>query len=330
MKRGFGFIIILMLLCLIGLYKTYEKKFIEPNLDKELKEQATPEYLTQKILKALKNNNLQEANIYKNLADYLNIELNSSIINRLENENSYINSKIRDIKSFTKGFFTGEMSDTSSLVGSIVSDMTVVGDIRDIYIQTDKMYQNKEYDKFTLGLSIIGVALTATTILTIGGTTSTKVGISILKVAKKSGSLTKSFSRILVKSLNKTINFKKIDFSNLKSIHKAINQRELIRLEKNLNNINNIKKYTSTVHTLNLLKYVKDEKDLHKVTKIVQKYKKNSIGVLKVLGKSALRGGKWVVKVSMEFIYFLIGFLISFLMFIFTLVSFYKKFRASS
>ena len=197
-----------MLLSMIGIYQTYEKKFVKPDIDKELKQKATKSFLEKKIKTALLKNNIQDANVYKNLADFLNIKLHPSITEVLQKENSYLNNA----KDFANGFFSGKISSSTSLAGSIVSDFTVVGDARDIYTQTNKIHQNKPYDKVTLGLSIIGVALTATTILSAGETAPIKAGVSILKGAKKSGKLTKSFSKILTKQLDNTIILKKIKY----------------------------------------------------------------------------------------------------------------------
>ena len=310
MKTKLNLIIFLaMFLSLIGISQTYEKKFVKPNIDKELKQKATKSYLTKKIKEALKKNNIKEANIYKNLANMLNISLNQNLLKTIEGKNTFL----KDTKDFASGFLSGKIENQSSFIGSVVSDFTVVGDARDIYIQTKKINQNKEYDKFTLGLSIVGVALTATTILSAGGTVPAKVGVSILKGAKKSGKLTKSFSKVITKQIDKTINLKKIKFTDFKSFKKAINQKELTRLEKILYKLNTIKKETSTLDTIRLLKYIDNENDLKKITKLAHKYKKNTVGVLKVLGKSALRSGKWVVDFSLKLLSFIGVFLVTLL-----------------
>jgi len=310
----------LFVLCLYGVYANYETKIVEVNLDNKLKKIATKNYLEKKIAYALQNKNIEEANIYKNLADYLHNDINPLILKKLEIENSTINTYIRNTTNFTKGFLSGDFSDGASLAGSITSDMTVVGDVRDIYREGSKMRQNKDYDKFTLGLSILGVGLTATTLLSAGATTPAKVGTSLLKSAKKSGKLTKSFSKIISKDLEKVINkraLKKVDFSNIstlrKSLKQATNQKKLAHLEKILLKLNKIKKQTSTTQTLKLLKYIEDEKDLTKVAKLSKKYKKNTLAVFKVLGKGALKTTKEVINYTTKFLGFLVGAIVTLL-----------------
>ena len=310
----------LFILCLYGVYTNYETKIVEINLDNKLKKIATKNYLEKKIIFALQNEDIEEANLYKNLADYLHVSISPVIVKKLALENSTINTYIRNTKNFTKGFLSGNFSDASSLAGSITSDMTIVGDIRDIYREGSKMRQNKEYDKFTFGLSILGVGLSATTLLSAGATTPVKVGTSLLKSAKKSGKLTKSFSKIISKDLEKVINkkaLKKVDFSSISTLRKtlkqAINQKKLAHLEKILLKLNKIKKQTSTTQTLKLLKYIEDEKDLTKVVKLSKKYKKNTLAVFKVLGKGALKTTKEVINYTTKFLGFLVGAIVTLL-----------------
>ncbi len=325
MKTKLNLIVfIMMVISFLGIKHNYGKTFMEPNIDKELKKVVTKNYIDKKIYNSLSNKNIEEALIYKNLATYLHIEVDPILIKILNQKTSPLNSTIRDTKDFSYGFFTGNTSNTASLGGSITSDMTVIGDIRDIYKQTTNILEHKQYNKFTLGLSVIGVTLTATTIFSDGGTAPLKIETSILKSAEKSGKITKSFSKIISKQLDKTINLKilkKIDYTDFKtlkaSLNSAINQEELIKLEKLLSKLSNIKKQTSTIDTLKLLKYIDNEKDLTKIVKLSKKYKQNTIGVFKVLGKSALKSGKYVVKYTKKLITFIFLFITSLLWFLF-------------
>jgi len=78
------------------------------------------------------------------------------------------------------------------------------------------------------------------------------------------------------------------------------------------------------------MKYIDNEKDLKAVLKLSNKYKKNTKGVLKVLGKSALRGSKFVLKKSAKFIYYLYGLVASIIGFIVSLVGFIFTIRRVS
>ena len=288
MKKVFVAIFIIFLS--LKLFESISYKTIDT--DSLLKEKATKTYLAKKIDTALKKGNLDEAKIYINLAKMLHITLPSNLYERYNKQDTILH----DLKDFGYGFLTGDAKNSKQLAGAIASDFTVIGDIRDITREGEKYLQNRPYDEFVLGISIVGVGLTLTTISSAGSTTPLKVGASILKVAKRTGKLTKSFTKTIMTKLSKTYDkrlLKKMDF-------KSINFEPIKPIFKNLNKI---EKNTSYSDTLYLLKYIKDEKDLTKVTKLSQKYGKNTKAVLKVLGESALKGAKKVLVYTKDAIY---------------------------
>ena len=63
------------------------------------------------------------------------------------------------------------------------------------------------------------------------------------------------------------------------------------------------------------MKYVDNEKDLNKIVKLSTKYNKNTAGVLKILGKGALKSGKIVIKFTNLLIGEIIIFFLSILAF---------------
>ena len=63
------------------------------------------------------------------------------------------------------------------------------------------------------------------------------------------------------------------------------------------------------VDTISLLKYVDTPKELKQIGKISKTYKVNTTGVMKVLGKGALRVGKSVIKITAKLIWGVLGLL---------------------
>ncbi len=282
-----------------GIYTIkYEKKVYYKDLDVALKEKATKGYLDKKILDAINNDQVDDAVMYKNLAEYLGITLDPETLSSIEKNNDFLSSSWRNAKHFGQGFFSGESEDMAGLSGSIVSDMTVYGDLRDMSKEGSKFANDEPYDKVIFGMAAIGVGLSASQLFSFGSTTPAKVGASIVKAAKKTGKLSKSFIAIVTAKLSKAIDFKKlkqIDYTSVAAVKK-----ETKRISKSLNNsfirkafknINTIKKDTgSYADTIALLKYVDDPKDLQKVVNVSKKYKKNTKAVFKVLGRGVVRG----------------------------------------
>jgi len=306
---------------------TYATKTQEPNIDAELKQVATKEYLENKITEALKEDKIEDAKSYINLANYLNIPINSELKKRIKKEGALLPSSIRKAKEFVKGFITGKSETAASLGGSVVSDFTVVGDLRDTYKEGSRYIQGKDYNKFLLNISLVGLAITASTYVSLGATAPLKTGEAVVKTAYKSGKLTKGFINILDKKFSKSIDLKLIknlDFSSFKSfknssraVIKSINPQPFKTLFKQLGTI---KSNTSYIDSVKLLKYANSEKDLVKIVKISDKYKNNTLGVFKVLGKRVFRAGKIVVKYTSKFILNIVGFLLSIIGFFITLL----------
>jgi len=86
-------------------------------------------------------------------------------IEELENELNY--TFFEKIKSFTwDGVIKGEVYDSYSGMAAVLSDMCLVGDLRDLAIQSWKYFTDDSgMDKVILGLSVAGIGLSSTTFL---------------------------------------------------------------------------------------------------------------------------------------------------------------------
>ncbi|MFC1826294.1 hypothetical protein ACFLYZ_02750, partial [Thermodesulfobacteriota bacterium] len=79
-------------------------------------------------------------------------------LKRIENDLEYKTNE--KIKSFAKGAVKGEVYDTYSGVGAISADLCVVGDLRDLGIQSWKyLIDNPDFDAVVMILSSVGVIL---------------------------------------------------------------------------------------------------------------------------------------------------------------------------
>jgi len=283
---------------LIGIYNiTYEKKVYYKDLDLALKEKATKGYLDQKIISAINSDKFDDAVMYQQLADYMGISLSYHTLKEIEDHSGFLEESWRNSKDFSWGFLTGKADNFAGISGSIASDMTVYGDLRDLSIEGKKFASNEPYDKIILGMSAIGIGLTASQFLSAGSTTPLKVSASVVKVAKKMKYLSRSFIDIVSSKLSKAIDFKrlkKVDFTSVESIRKAskyiAKSLDNSFIRKAFKNIGTIKANTSVADTIGLLKYVDDPKDLQRVANISKKYKTNTKAVFKVLGKRIIKG----------------------------------------
>ena len=90
---------------------------------------------------------------------------------------------------FVHGLWTGEPSDLASLAGTAFGDLFVFGDIRDAAREGTRYLSGEHYDPWILGLAGVGLAITAATYATAGTTAPERVGLSLVKAARRSGRL---------------------------------------------------------------------------------------------------------------------------------------------
>lgn len=90
---------------------------------------------------------------------------------------------------FVHGLWTGEPTDLASFAGTAAGDLFVFGDIRDAAREGTRYLMGKRYDPWLLGLAGAGIAITAATYASAGITAPERVGLSVVKAARRSGRL---------------------------------------------------------------------------------------------------------------------------------------------
>jgi hypothetical protein len=90
---------------------------------------------------------------------------------------------------FVHGLWTGEPTDIASLAGTAFGDLFVFGDIRDAAREGTRYLTGRQYDPWILGLAGAGIAMTAATYASFGATAPERVGVSLVKAARRTGRL---------------------------------------------------------------------------------------------------------------------------------------------
>lgn len=112
------------------------------------------------------------------------------------------------LKDAAKGVWKGKGACTESLVSATVSDFLVVGDVRDLVWGAVNEYYGEGRDRFTMALAGAGVLLAGATVGSGGGTAPVKGSVSLLKLAKRMGKLTKPLQDALAKLLKVCVRLK--------------------------------------------------------------------------------------------------------------------------
>ena len=142
------------------------------------------------IESALKANDADLAQSFVDLARDRNVTIDPALAARVADANSAQAAAARAAGSFAQGFIVGEPQDVVGLAGTALGDLFVFGDIRDAIREGSRMAQGEPADELVLGLAGVGIALTAGTYATLGTGAPARVGLSVLKAARKTGRMT--------------------------------------------------------------------------------------------------------------------------------------------
>ncbi len=181
------------------------------------------------IKQMLEEGDIDDAQMLVEIAREHGHEIPEELLERTQE--SYFEFGFRNAFDIYNGAITGEITNAASIVGVLASDYVGYGDLRDIWIQGNRLAKGYDYDKITLGFALVGASTTAliagtsaATVTTSGGATpvtapaialatSVDTGASIIKTANKMRKLSKP----LVKHLTK-ISGELVDVKPLKEV----------------------------------------------------------------------------------------------------------------
>lgn len=277
----------------------------DPFIKAELAQKTSGGDLSHRIDRALDEGLYDDAVMYADIADYMGVAIEPGTGARLAQEKTLGRTVARNTGSFLEGFVSGEGNDTASFMGALTSDLTVVGDVRDIGSEGTKLINGEEYSQLILGLSVVGLAATTATVATGGGALPARIGVSLLKISKKAGTLTVRFTREMARLLGEAVNFEKFR-SMLKGINLADSSAtrhavidyaggvSTAKLAPVLADVAALQKSVGPAETVRLMKYVEKTDDLAHLSKMSGKLGKKTRGIAELTGKTSLRAFKTV------------------------------------
>ena len=143
----------------------------------------------------------------------------------------------------SRGAITGEAESNVALAGAVVADLFVIGDIRDLIIQSWRWSKGEPTDPVIAALSGLGLALTLMP--------SADVGAALLKAGRRAGAMSARFARSLLRLGNRGG-----DMRRLGAV--ATDARRLAR-------------QTDAATTLRILRHVEHPADLALATRLTRR-----------------------------------------------------------
>lgn len=148
------------------------------------------------LAKALSEQDIELARSLLILAEEQGVALSPQWQEQVAAQETWTATARRNSEDIWQGISTGRADSGVGLAAATVSDFTLFGDVRDV-IQQSLLWP--EHDPVLLALAGTGLGLTAATVASGGGAAPVKVGLSLVKVARKSGRISKNLGRQLTR-----------------------------------------------------------------------------------------------------------------------------------
>jgi len=248
---------------------------------------------------ALAAKDVDLARSFVELAQERNVALDPELVKKVEDARAAADTTSAKATAFARGFITGEPDDMVSLAGTALGDLFVFGDIRDAVREGSRWAAGEKVDQLVLGLSAVGLAITAGTYASLGVGAPARVGLSVVKAARKTGRLGARLGEWITRSMRDAVEWsalrKTLAGASLTAPAVAVRgAREAVKIEKAgglmtlVKDVGRIQTKAGTQGALDALKLAETPKEVGRVAKLAEKQGGKTRAVLKFLGRGAI------------------------------------------
>jgi hypothetical protein len=168
----------------------------------------SPPVAQTEIESALAAGDAELATSFLELAQDRGIAVNLDLAARVDAANGTGPQVVRAAMSFGQGLITGAPDDLAGLAGTATGDLFVFGDIRDAVREGVHAARGEPVDELILGLAGAGIAVTAGTYATLGTGAPARVGLSLVKAARRTGRLAAPAAEWMTRSVREVVDTK--------------------------------------------------------------------------------------------------------------------------
>jgi hypothetical protein len=267
--------------------------------DRKLARSFNSEAASREIEAALAADDAELARSFVELARDRNVRLDPDLIAKVDEAVEKASSALKTAENFTRGLIVGEPDDMVSLAGTALGDLFVFGDIRDAIREGSRYAQGKEVDPLILGLSAVGIAITAGTYASLGTGAPARVGLSLVKAARKTGRISARMAESVARTLRSVVDTPALRkaFDGASATSPAMTARavrEAVKIEKAddlfrlTRNVGEVQAKAGTRAALDGLKISDSPREMARVAKLAEKQGGKTRAVLKFLGRGAI------------------------------------------
>jgi len=251
------------------------------------------------IRAALAANDPELAASFLELARDRNVPVAPVLVAQVEAANTTTANATRMAGSLGRGLVFGETDDVAGLVGTTISDLFVIGDIRDAAREGTHLATGEPVDELVLGLAGVGLAVTAGTYVSLGAGAPARVGLTVIKAARKTGRMSASMAQWVGRSLRETVDLPALkravgNFSPLQPTLAVRAARDAVKLDRSeglvrlVGDVGSVQSKAGTRAALDGLKLAEGPQDVAKVAKLAEKKGGKTRAILRMFGRGAI------------------------------------------
>ena len=236
---------------------------------------------------------------FVDLARAQGIAVDPDLAQRIEATNSTTARSARAAGSFAHGFVTGEPEDAVGFAGTAVGDLMAFGDIRDAVREGSRLASGEQADELVLGLACVGLAVTAGTYALLGASVPARIGVSLVKGARKAGRLSAPLAAAAGHALREAV--------DLSALRRAVSPvslaqpatavrvaRDAVKLERAgglvrlLEDTGRVQAKAGARAAMDGLAIAKEPKDMARVARVAEAKGSKTRAILKLGGRAAI------------------------------------------
>ncbi len=257
------------------------------------------ERAAREIKAALAGGDADLAASFLELARDRGVPVDSALASEVELANAGSATAARSLKSFARGLITGEPEDVSGLAGTAVGDLFVFGDVRDALREGTRLARGQEADELILGLACVGLAITAGTYATIGVAAPARVGVTVLKAARRTGRIGGHMAGWISRSVRDVVDWAMLrravgDAGITAPVVAVRAAREAVKVEKArdlarlVGDVGRVQARAGTQAALDGLKLAEGPRDVARVARLAAAKGSKTRAILKLAGRAAI------------------------------------------
>jgi hypothetical protein len=232
---------------------------------------------------------------FLDLANERGVAVPAMLADRVATANAAAAQVARAAGSFARGLVTGEPDDLAGFAGTALGDVFVFGDVRDALREGSRLATGQPADELILGLACVGLAVTAGTYATLGAGAPARVGLSLIKAARRTGRVGPHLAAWTGRSLRDIVDgaaLRRASLTNpvlaMRAARGAVKLNKADGLVRFVGDVGRVQSKAGTRAALDGIKLTERPRDMARVAKLAEAKGSQTRAILKLLGRGAI------------------------------------------